>query len=59
MIQSTNSFVNLPFSAWTSAIRPPLASSTLAWRDQDADATWDPTVGDDGVEIVLLLYSDL
>ncbi|TLY27541.1 MAG: T9SS type A sorting domain-containing protein [Ignavibacteria bacterium] len=56
MIQATNPFVNLPFSAWDVSDTASPRQLTLAWRDQDNDATWDPSVGDDGLELVFVLY---
>ena len=54
IIQSTNPFVDVPFSVFDVSNPASPRQLTLAWRDQDADATWDPVVDDDGLEIVFV-----
>ncbi len=55
IIQSTNPFVDVPFSVFD--VSNPLSPRqlTVAWRDQDADGTWNPAVDDDRLEIVFIL----
>ncbi|MBI1806264.1 MAG: T9SS type A sorting domain-containing protein [Ignavibacteria bacterium] len=56
LIQSTNPFVNVPFSVWDVSDPANPRQLTLAWRDQDNDGTWNPPVtgDDDGLEIVFI-----
>ena len=55
MIQATNPFVNVPFSVWDMSNSASPRQLTVAWRDQNDDALWNPPVDvDDGLEIVLI-----
>lgn len=54
MIQSTNPFVDLPFSVWDISNPSSPRQITIAWRDQNDNSIWDPTTIDDGVEIIYI-----
>jgi hypothetical protein len=54
MIQTTDPYVSLPFSAWDVSNRASPRQLTLAWRDNDNSSTWNPTVDNGGVEIVFV-----
>jgi hypothetical protein len=51
MIQSTNGFTDVPFTAWDMRDTSNPRQLTIAWRDQDDDGTWNPAVDDDGLEL--------
>jgi fibronectin type 3 domain-containing protein len=55
-IQSPNPFVSVPFTVWDVSNPTSPRQLTVAWRDQNNNSVWDPTVGNDGVEIVFIYH---
>jgi hypothetical protein len=57
LIQDTNPFVDVPFSAWDVSNPSTPRQLTVAWRDNDDSGTWNPPVGtSDGFEIVFIYF---
>ncbi len=54
LIQSSDPFVDVPFSVWDVSDRSNPRQLTLAWRDNDNSTTWNPQVEFDGTEIVFI-----
>ncbi|MBI5019829.1 MAG: hypothetical protein HZB59_00130 [Ignavibacteriales bacterium] len=56
VIQETNPFVDVPFTVWD--ITDPLNKRqlTVAWRDQTNDALFNPSEGNDELEIAFIYY---
>jgi hypothetical protein len=52
-IQQINPYVNVPFSVWDVSGASP-RQLTVAWRDQNNNFTYDPPVGSDGTEFILI-----
>lgn len=46
-------FRDIPLSAWDVSVSP-ARQLTVSWRDQDGSNTWNPPVGDDGLEILFI-----
>src|SRR6267143_3564828 len=54
LIQSPGPFVTVPFSAWDVSDRSTPRQLTVSWRDQDNSQTWNPSVDNDGLEIIFI-----
>jgi hypothetical protein len=55
-IQSANPYVALPFSVWDVSDPSNPRQLTMAWRDQSDDGIWNPSVGNDDVEVVFIYH---
>ncbi|MDP2208486.1 MAG: T9SS type A sorting domain-containing protein [Bacteroidota bacterium] len=56
VLQSTNPFVDVPFTVWDMSNPASPRQLTVSWRDQVNNSVWDPLVGADGLE-VLFIYN--
>jgi hypothetical protein len=52
VIQASNSYVNVPFTVWDMRTTP--RQMTVAWRDQNNNALYDPLVNNDNTELPFL-----
>lgn len=54
VVQATNPFVAVPFTVWDVTDPQSPRQLTAAWRDNNDNSTWDPPVGDDGLELIFI-----
>jgi hypothetical protein len=56
VIQETNPFVDVPFTVWDMSNPASPRQLTVSWRDQTNDALFNPSVGNDELEIAFIYH---